>query len=759
MRALRVGGAIAIVALIGAAIWFRARALPPTSARTEVDGGAPRARDETTPSTQGSPSRGAALAERKPSPDEIAELSGRVIDEHGNGVAGAAVTATEYFSPRTTTTNARGWFTFSVQPGTFVVEARQGGRVGTLEAPVVVSYEEVRTEPLVIRLGAGLVLAGTVRDHRGTPLADLALTIEQQPSSSEIWRTSRYDDPVRTDRQGRYQLEALLPGGYAVSAHAPGHGWSRIAVQLAASRHDVDLVLTKEAVVVGEVVGADDELAIASISAEVARDGQHYPVGGMSTAIGGAFELGGLPPGAITISARAKNSTATAEVTLQAGERKRVTLRLEAAAAVAGIVLDEARRPIEGAEVSTDRGATRRTGADGRFRFDHPGRAPITLTVRAEGHHEHLEFLDHHPDRDLANLEIVLPDPRRTLRGRVVMADGTPVWDAHVTVFVVESTEMLRTENTDPEGNFAITGVPTGRCSVMVGKPNLPTVHQPAACDDQKLVIKLPAPATIRGVVVDARGLPVVRYTLVHHHYGPEGDQLVAPPQAQSITSDAGSFRLVGVGPGVHVVRIETPDDRVGSSERIPIKGGEDRSTRIALEASATLKGVVIDYASRRPIAGALVYASHDTSTEADGTFALRGLQRGKLTLQVRKEGYVSDWRTLDLSNVAQTIDPIPLVRGSLPTSPEAFDGIAAENDEGRARVRSIQPGSPAMLAGLQAGDALLAINGHDVVHLGEHAIDLFLVGKIGAAITVAYTRGGDPTPRTAKFQLAPIHR
>jgi carboxyl-terminal processing protease len=78
--------------------------------------------------------------------------------------------------------------------------------------------------------------------------------------------------------------------------------------------------------------------------------------------------------------------------------------------------------------------------------------------------------------------------------------------------------------------------------------------------------------------------------------------------------------------------------------------------------------------------------------------------------------------------------------------------GVLVRSDgSGRVSIASIQPGSPAELAGLAAGDELRAISGRPVSGMSIPEVSAALRGDIGSAVTVAVARAGVPRTVTMK--------
>jgi len=164
-------------------------------------------------------------------------LAGSVVDEHGDGVAGALVT----YGLADTTTDAAGRFWFDLA----VVETaagdgddpaarhelcavRAGYRPAFLRPRVVAAgAEPVWPEPIVLRpTERPLAVAGRVVDHRGQPLEGWTVFLREAHllaggrtlEGTAAGSTTGFVHSVRTDVLGRFELGGLLDREYAVAA-------------------------------------------------------------------------------------------------------------------------------------------------------------------------------------------------------------------------------------------------------------------------------------------------------------------------------------------------------------------------------------------------------------------------------------------------------------------------------------------------------------------------------------------------------------
>lgn len=88
----------------------------------------------------------------------------------------------------------------------------------------------------------------------------------------------------------------------------------------------------------------------------------------------------------------------------------------------------------------------------------------------------------------------------------------------------------------------------------------------------------------------------------------------------------------------------------------------------------------------------------------------------------------------------------------NLPTA--AFGGIGAgvnPSPKGPVIARAY-PGTPSARAGLQKGDILLTVDGHDVTGMDVPGVSNLLRGPDGSTITLTYSRDGGP-PQSVSFK------
>ena len=169
---------------------------------------------------------GATNAQRPKRP-EGAPLSGRVVGEGGEPVAGVnvyAATRTQAGgrSPNTTTSDEGGNFVFpALEPGLYTVFANLPGFVTESDPETGRSASTHRPgEQAVVRLVRGGVVTGAVVDPQGQPLVALgvrAIRVRHLDGRSQQGGVA-FSAEDRTDDRGVYRIYGLQPGMYVVQA-------------------------------------------------------------------------------------------------------------------------------------------------------------------------------------------------------------------------------------------------------------------------------------------------------------------------------------------------------------------------------------------------------------------------------------------------------------------------------------------------------------------------------------------------------------
>ena len=230
-------------------------------------------------------------------------LRGTAVDAQGRGRDRVRITIartsprSEVAAPLTLVTDAAGTFaTDELAPGEHLLLARADGL-----APSVSSFTSTANKAarLVVRLGAGATLTGSVVDEAGQPV--LALIHAQLTLPGELDASIAALQPLRQlcefrvgSPAGSYRLEHLPAAYLLLQANSPGKvAFSQLLQLQEGEVRRCDLVLRAGGEIRGRIEDADGEpLANWNIDARTTRRAH---VGFARSAADGTFALQGLP--------------------------------------------------------------------------------------------------------------------------------------------------------------------------------------------------------------------------------------------------------------------------------------------------------------------------------------------------------------------------------------------------------------------------------------------------------------------------------
>ncbi|MBZ0135518.1 MAG: carboxypeptidase regulatory-like domain-containing protein [Planctomycetes bacterium] len=230
-------------------------------------------------------------------------------------------------------------------------------------------------------------------------------------------------------------------------------------------------------------------------------------------------------------------------------DQREVTILLEFARGISGIVVDPAGKPIEGANVlARDDGTASVTGADGKFTFDMVKdrifRNDVNLRITAKGfapRNEKVLANDHEVRIEL--------EQEGALHGLVINEKNEPIAGALVECTYLEDRARYPYDAvvTDAEGKFKFGEFANGRVLLTATYQGL---YSEEATTDVKprtnvgpIKLKLTTGSAITGIV-SCEGVGIAKVTLALNG------------KATGATADDGSYTLGGIKPGKHKVKI-----------------------------------------------------------------------------------------------------------------------------------------------------------------------------------------------------------
>ncbi len=264
-----------------------------------------------------------------------------------------------------------------------------------------------------------------------------------------------------------------------------------------------------------------------------------------------------------------------------------------------------------------------------------------------------------------------------SIAGRVVRADGGAIAGALVALTKTEleldpggaaSAPLLAT--TDATGAWAIPKVPPGRYGASAqARGFLPgrTPRLVLASAEQKagVVITLaPGGTIVSGTVSDVGGGPIAEARVAAH---PEARSPFDIEEYVAVTTKDGHYELALADGDYRITA--NHDDYTSTSDPVELVGSPVTHDFV-LVPGGVIHGVVIARETNKPVAGAIVTADsrHDSkkhalqATDPDGTFTVRGLRPGAVSLEAGGKGYASAQPTTVELGIGETIDNVRIV-------------------------------------------------------------------------------------------------
>lgn len=342
-----------------------------------------------------------------------------------------------------------------------------------------------------------------------------------------------------------------------------------------------------------------------------------------------------------------------------------------------GLLLDERRRPLAGAEVTLRESggaaaATVRTGSDGRFLIAAVPARRFDLRAHAPGYApSELPGMTLPPGGAAADLGTLELQPGVRIEGRVTdvageAIDGAEIRHREVTGLPGRQQRDRLLERppaavSGPDGEFVIADLPAGRPLHLLASADgfLPTwtlgVETPP---EEPVEIALQRSAAVAGTVVDAEGEPVPGGRVLLRWPGPPpgtvGVERRRGDGSRRAEAEAdGAFRFETLEPGTVELSAESDEHLPSEPVEVELAPGEERSgVRLVLRPGAVIRGRALD-ARGEPVVGAEIRAGPATvRSGADGSFRIAGLKLGFVGLF----GFHPDYR--------RTVEEVEVVPG-----------------------------------------------------------------------------------------------
>jgi len=547
-------------------------------------------------------------------------LSGRVVDDRGEGLTGFAVSAEPVGGSGSELGRADAVKRVVVSlDGSFEIDGLREG-VWRVRAQ---SKGHQASEPVEVQIpGSGELelvtpryaeLQGRVLDPGGEPISGARVWVDElEPDEVlEVEVLGRqWGENATTNQRGEFTVRDLGPGRSRLWAGAKGYGASLaqlVEVEAGDERDGLVLRLRPAARIRGVVHASVGEVEGRTIQVRAERGGNYWKR--VTTDSGGRFELEDLDPGAYRLTLQAGGSksddwrserSVAAVVEVTAGEQASVVLGAPPAdpTYVSGRVTSGGRplagvfvgcRAKEGGEFDNDAGLT---GPDGEYRLAVAGAGTYGFRVgRAGGGPDRFErelVAGENPGTDFE-----LADGRVT--GVVLGASGRPAAGCDLNLVRVDAPRTPREMRADEEGRFSFEFVEPGeyflRANGNRGRFGLSNRARAGAQLREGLVVaeggvlegievELEAEALLEGTVIGVDGLPVSGATLIVET--PAGNAIHAWGGGRS--SNDGGFRVRGLPSGRLLVRARK-NEAESPAREVRLEAGSTSELELTLEA------------------------------------------------------------------------------------------------------------------------------------------------------------------------------
>jgi hypothetical protein len=533
---------------------------------------------------------------------------GGIVVSNGQGVVGAKVAlgGPSLRSPRTTVTGKNGTFMFhGIGLGKYTLRASHEKLV-SMPINQLIDDGTGWLPPFKLMLESGGFVEGQVVDDTGRILAGSPVEIVAVPSDD-------LPETMSADAKGRFLLGPLPPGRYQMIARVPDHVLmespelrlrpdvtpsiqlrlvraGRVSGRVVDERGQPVGGVTVTAVTAGRAAGGD-ELTVLIGSLPLAAEAAGLPgqtmgrpgkVRTASTDARGRFVLDEMPPGRLRLDINQPDRLPIRKdpVTIAVGERVDLgDLVLQPGALLAGRVVDEAGRPIEGARVEARpkaKGPAVRMASDrdGNFSLRVPGGDYALVALAPARAPESLFAVHAVPGEPSKPIELRLPRADGTIEGHVRDTNGKPISRVNVSVLAVPpgappaagtpirpraSVELagkgpmltLASAASDYSGKFKLTGLPRGTVIIEARHPEWPplavTAEVGAATE-----LHLARAGGIEGEVREkGSGSFIAHYNI--DVVGPEGRR------PEKVEKQGAGFSMMGLQPGPWTVKVSAP--------------------------------------------------------------------------------------------------------------------------------------------------------------------------------------------------------
>jgi protocatechuate 3,4-dioxygenase beta subunit len=423
------------------------------------------------------------------------EIAGRVEDESGGPISGVLLSASgeDGRSPGggpASTSGRDGSFRIGGLPdGTYRVTAGAGfGGQSSNWIPEVREGVRPGDPPLLLRLRAGLRIAGRVRGSDGEPLGGLGIYAQRDGDETD---RSAGMIPAQTALDGSFELGGLTPGTFAVTVQGFSRGYPEVTKRgVPAGAEGLEFVMGAGREIAGSVTGpGGDAVSGAQVSAQPAP-GTAGTSRQSGTGADGVFRIQGLAPGVYTVTVSAPGRFATVVVEDVPAGTTGLSVAMVEGRSISGLLALADGSPLPKVTVTA-----RPAGGGPAARADSDAEGKWKIPGLGEGRH----VLDLVPREDGYRLREGAAADAGAEDVRLVAVEGLTI-SGTVTdrrSRAIQNAMLLVEEGGGPwvrtgaDGGFTITGLDPGEYRISIWAPGAGRLEVKARAGDQALDIRL----------------------------------------------------------------------------------------------------------------------------------------------------------------------------------------------------------------------------------------------------------------------------
>jgi len=239
--------------------------------------------------------------------------------------------------------------------------------------------------------------------------------------------------------------------------------------------------------------------------------------------------------------------------------------------------------------------------------------------------------------------------------------------------------------------------------------------------------------------------------------------------RSTTVRDASGQFKLRRLAAGKYIVKVFAKGYTTGIKDGVTVKSGRNTEAgTIYLKGGGNLTGKIVDDKTGLPVARAYVRVESFAGTrrgeysDVQGVFELEGVSAERVSIWIRKQGYLSEMVTgiqvpsggeLDIGVVRLE----PVEGGGRGGMKYAGVGMTLKIEDGQLLAFDVYEDSPASQMGLLSGAVIQRIDGFDFSGLDlRRAVEL-IRGKPGTSVILDVILPGSSQSQTIRIERASI--